>query len=340
MKYEVGDDIIVLHSNEEGKVVEIMNDKMVMIEIRGVKFPAYMDQIDFPYFYRFTKKPVVETKKPKVFLDNIPKEKPQPSTIKVEEGVWLVFIPKFELDDFNDEVVDVLKIYLVNKTKTAYQFVYKQQFLVETNFEIHNSVGAFQDFYLHDIPFETVNDSPSFSVDFSLATPDKKKAPHFETNLKLKRKQLFQRIEDMKENNLPTLPYKLFDTYPEKAFEETFELTSLAAKGFKIYPASNARQNLEPARSVIDLHIEKLVPNWESLSNYEILTIQLSNFEKYYDLAVAHLQAHFTVVHGIGKGKLKEEIHEILKTKKEVKSFINKYDSRFGYGATEILFQY
>jgi dsDNA-specific endonuclease/ATPase MutS2 len=46
------------------------------------------------------------------------------------------------------------------------------------------------------------------------------------------------------------------------------------------------------------------------------------------------------VVHGIGKGKLKDEIHEILKTKKEVKSFINKYDSRFGYGATEILFQY
>ena len=72
MKYEVGDEIIVLHSNEEGRVVEIMNDKMVMINVRGVKFPAYMDQIDFPYFYRFSKKTVVEDKKPKVFLDNIP----------------------------------------------------------------------------------------------------------------------------------------------------------------------------------------------------------------------------------------------------------------------------
>ena len=54
MKYQVGDDIIVLHSNEEGKVIELINDKMVMIEVRGVKFPAYMDQNDFPYFYRFT----------------------------------------------------------------------------------------------------------------------------------------------------------------------------------------------------------------------------------------------------------------------------------------------
>ena len=71
MKYEVGDDIIVLLSNEEGKVVEIMNDKMVMIEIRGVKFPAYMDQIDFPYFYRFSKKKVEESQKSKkVYVDN------------------------------------------------------------------------------------------------------------------------------------------------------------------------------------------------------------------------------------------------------------------------------
>ena len=56
MKYQIGDEILVLHSNEEGKVVDFINDKMLMIEVRGVKFPAYMDQIDFPYFKRFTQK--------------------------------------------------------------------------------------------------------------------------------------------------------------------------------------------------------------------------------------------------------------------------------------------
>ena len=56
MKYQVGDEILVLHSNEEGHIIEIMNEEMVMIEVRGVKFPAYMDQIDFPYFKRFTQK--------------------------------------------------------------------------------------------------------------------------------------------------------------------------------------------------------------------------------------------------------------------------------------------
>jgi hypothetical protein len=341
MKYQIGDDIIVLLSHEEGKVVDIMNENMVMIEVRGVKFPAYMDQIDFPYFYRFTKKKVVEDKKEvKTFIDNIPKEKPKPNQIKVADGVWLSFIPKFALDDFNDEVVELLKIHLINKTNQAYIFTYTQKFAGEASFELKNEIKAFHDFYIHDMDFALVNDSPSFFVDFSLQQPDKKKADHFETSLKLKPKQVFQRIEEMKEKNEPTISYKLFDEYPERQFEEKFELSGLAAKGFKIYEANKIRQNLEPARSVVDLHIEKLSNNWQHLSNFEILTIQLKEFEKWYDLAIAHRQPSLIVIHGVGKGKLKDEIHDELKLKKEVKYFVNQYDARFGYGATEILFKY
>ena len=345
MKYQVGDEILVLHSNEEGKVVEIINDKMVLIEVRGVKFPAYMDQIDFPYFYRFTKKKVVEEKKPaKVFVDNIPKEKPKPNQIQTADGVWISLIPKFALDDFNDEVVELLKVFLVNKTGRAYHFTYRQQFLGNTEFELKNTVDAFHDFYLHDIAFEDVNDSPAFFVDFELAVPLKGKAPHYETSLKVKPKQLFQKIEEMKEKNQPTISYKLFDEYPDKAYEapdpDPLQLSKLAARGFKVYDATKIRQHLEPARSVVDLHIEKLVNDWKHLNNFEILTIQLKEFEKWYELALAHKQPSLIIIHGVGKGKLKEEIHDLLKTRKEVKYFVNQYDNRFGYGATEIFFQY
>ena len=342
MKYEVGDEIIVLLSNEEGRVVEIMNDQMVMIEIRGVKFPAYMDQIDFPYFRRFTEKKLFDEKKtpPKVFIDQVPKEKPQPIKEKVSDGVWLSFIPKFSLDDFNDEVVELLKIHLVNKTNTPYKFEYEQQFFGKAEFGLNGEIAAFHDFYLHDIPFEAVNDSPAFSVDFSLPVPNKMKAPHFETSLKLKPKQVFQKIEGMKDNNEPTISYQLFTDYPDKAEEAYFELGSLAARGFKVYDASKGRQFLEPARSVVDLHIEKLSDNWKHLSNFEILTIQLNEFQKCYDLSVAHKQPTLVMIHGVGTGKLRDEIHDLLKTKKEVKTFINQYDPRFGYGATEIFFQY
>ena len=48
MKYQPGDKILVLLTDEEGTIVEIMNEKMVLIEVKGVKFPIYTDQIDFP----------------------------------------------------------------------------------------------------------------------------------------------------------------------------------------------------------------------------------------------------------------------------------------------------
>jgi dsDNA-specific endonuclease/ATPase MutS2 len=67
--------------------------------------------------------------------------------------------------------------------------------------------------------------------------------------------------------------------------------------------------------------------------------IQLSEFDKWYDLAVAHKLPSFIVIHGVGEGVLRDELHSILKTKREVKYFINQYDARFGYGATEIFFK-
>lgn len=342
MKYQVGDEIIVLHSHEEGKIVEIMNENMVMIEVRGVRFPAYMDQIDFPYFYRFSKKKLVEEKKEpvKVYIDNIPKEKPKPNNVKVADGVWLSFVPKFELDDFNDDVVDLLKVYLINKTNIGFKFIYTQKAGLEEKFALQNEVLGFHDFYLHDIPFEMVNDGLNFSVEFSLIKPDKLLADHFETALKLKPKQVFKKIEDLKENNQPTFGFKLFDDYPERVFEEKkFELGKLAALGFKVYEGNKIKDKGLPERTVVDLHIEKLVNDYMHLSNLEILTIQLKEFEKWYDNALVHKQKSLIIIHGVGKGKLKEEIHEILKSKKEVKSFINQYDARFGHGATEIFFK-
>src|SRR6185436_619386 len=149
MKYQVGDDIVVLHTNEEGRVVEIINDKMVMIEVRGVKFPSYIDQIDFPYFKRFTQKP--PKKKEKKFIDDLPKEKSKASEARVSEGMWLSLLPKFTLDEFGDEVVELFKLYLVNKTGRGYRFTYIQLFFGEEGFELINEITAFHDFYLHDI---------------------------------------------------------------------------------------------------------------------------------------------------------------------------------------------
>jgi len=42
----------------------------------------------------------------------------------------------------------------------------------------------------------------------------------------------------------------------------------------------------------------------------------------------------------VGTGKLRDEIHERLHNRKEVRYYVNQYHPDFGFGATEIYFQY
>jgi len=339
MKFQVGDRVLVLHSEEEGEVVDIINNKMVMVDVRGVKFPAYIDQLDFPYFKRFMeKKNIAPAKKTKQFVDEVPREK-KPVTDKTETGVWLAFIPVSATDEFGDDIVQELKIHLVNRTSVAYRFEYRLDYLGRTDFEFSNEIGAFQDFYIHDMPFENVNDSPSFSVVFSLARPDKKKADSFETSLKLKPKQVFNRIQEVTRKGEATFSYRILEHYPDRPVEEKIELSPLTNKGYKVYPASSARQHLEPAKYELDLHIEKLVPDHGHLSAFEKLSVQLQTLEKYLGLAVAHHQPSMVVIHGLGTGKLRDEIHEILRLHSDVRSFVNRYHPAYGYGATEVFFK-
>lgn len=338
MKFQIGDKVVVLHSNEEGEVVDIINNKMVMVDVRGVKFPAYTDQLDFPYFKRFTEKKLFPEKKEKKFIDDLPREKKK-VTEKVVDGVWLTFIPVMHADEFGDDVVDDLKIHLINRTHNGFKFTYKLHYFGEPEFELTNQVHNFEDFYLHDIPFENLNDSPTFAFEFSLLTPDKNKADYYEASLKLKPKQVFARIEELKQKGEATFSYRLFETYPGRV-ENTVDVSPLLNKGYKVYDASQAREHLEPAKQAIDLHIEQLTTDPDQLDNFEKLTLQLKTFEKYFELAIAHHRPTLTVIHGVGSGKLRDEIHEILKLRKEVKTFINQYHPAYGYGATEVYFQY
>jgi hypothetical protein len=340
MKFQIGDKVLLLHSNEEGEVVGIIDKKMVTVDVGGVQFPVYTDQIEYPYFKRFTEKKAPPPPQKK-YIDNIKKEKV--SAIKgynVGEGVWISFLPVFDKDVFDDDVVEYFRIYLVNNTDTEFKFDYHLRFTGESEFDLRNEILPFNDFYIHDVEFEKLNDAPRFDFEFSLAKPDKKKADHFEASLKIKAKQLFLRIEEMLKKQEASFSYPLMETYPDKVHTEKVDLHKLSAAGFKVYDAGEARQHIPPARSVVDLHIEKISNDWKHLSNFEILTAQLREFEKYYELAVLHLQPTLIVIHGVGEGKLRDEIHDILRLKPEVKSFVNQYHPLYGYGATEIYFQY
>ena len=70
------------------------------------------------------------------------------------------------------------------------------------------------------------------------------------------------------------------------------------------------------------------------MSNSEILRIQLEQFEKNLDQAIASGMDEITFIHGIGNGVLRKEIHKRLSQIQNIKYFQDTQKDQWGYGAT------
>ncbi|MEO0895543.1 MAG: Smr/MutS family protein [Bacteroidota bacterium] len=88
----------------------------------------------------------------------------------------------------------------------------------------------------------------------------------------------------------------------------------------------------------VDLHIEELVKKPHLMKASEMLKVQLEHFRKMLDKAIMDNYASLVVIHGVGEGTLRKEVHKVLKTIKQVKS-VEKGDlNKYGNGATKIIF--
>ncbi len=97
------------------------------------------------------------------------------------------------------------------------------------------------------------------------------------------------------------------------------EYDNLNAYGDKISYKDKAKgtrdkfKNIKESKSLkVDLHIEFLMQNHSTLSNAEIINIQKETLIKKIDFALFSNYTELVVVHGIGSGVLKNEVHSIL----------------------------
>jgi hypothetical protein len=337
MKFEVGDKVTLLHSGEEGIVVEILDEEMVSVNVKGVVFPAYVDQLDFPYFERFRSKGTGKRPGRLPRGEELPVEKAVPLP-RDETGVWLSFLPEYETTE-EEPLVRTFRIHLLNETAPTFSFHYRMLLNGALELEVKNVLSPFTHFYLNDLPFESLNDRPRFGFVFSLAEADPQKAESHALIFRPKARQVMQKLRELQQRQEATFSYLLFQKYPDKAEEHT-ESWEIPASGMSVpIRASDFRTAALPTYEV-DLHIEKLYGHPEQLTAAEMLMMQLGELQKQLDLAIARRQFSLVVIHGIGKGKLRDEVHEVLRHIPEVKSFVNQYDFRYGYGATEIFFEY
>jgi hypothetical protein len=89
----------------------------------------------------------------------------------------------------------------------------------------------------------------------------------------------------------------------------------------------------EPVEEV-DLHIEEIVESTEGMSNGEILEVQLARFETVLEGAIRNKQKKIVFIHGLGNGKLKNEVRRRLE--KKGLAYQDAPFKEYGYGATVV----
>lgn len=154
--------------------------------------------------------------------------------------------------------------------------------------------------------------------------------------LRIKPQKLFQHIDELLTNNQPSFNYKLVEDFKPHSARQP-----VVPEKIKPQPATTQKAipQLEPA-DVIDLHIENLASNTRGMSNADILLTQLSALETQLRIAINSRQQRLIIIHGLGKGKLRDEVHRLLADTPEVKTYSNEWMPKYGFGATEVWFVY
>lgn len=333
MKFSIGDKIVLKRTDEEGTVTAYLGNDMVEVDVNGTTFPVYLDDIDHPYLKWFTEKKQVKTKP--VVPEQLPVEKQKFRKPRLAKGVYLSFIPVFKMEEMED-VVEELKVYLLNELPRDIQYAYEVSFLNQAEFSHEGKLHPFGHVYLHSIQFEDMNDQPRFNWQAD-DLEDPSMAPA-RGQLRIRPQKLFQQINQLMANNEPSFSYLLFDEFRPPVLEEI------------VRPVKKARVQEVPVQPVsyetmlpqyeLDLHIENLVESTRGMSNGDIVNIQLSTLQQYLRLAINARQDRMMVVHGLGKGKLRDEVHRVLSETPEVESYANEWHGRYGWGATEVRFKY
>ena len=95
-----------------------------------------------------------------------------------------------------------------------------------------------------------------------------------------------------------------------------------------------SHKKVETPQSVVDLHVEKLSPTPDALSNADKMKLQLDTFERQLENAIAAGLDEITFIHGSGSGALRQEIQRRLSKHQNVQYFEDAQKEKFGYGAT------
>lgn len=333
--FKVGNNVKLKHTFENAEIVEIFEDGMLLVLIAGEKEPIPVDPANV-LGYRHLETPLPQ------------KERGQGTHIPFETfGFKHHFLHAKPCEGENG--IKYFELYFAN--------ISSLQLSADCRFTVGDMVlfkavtilekDSFN--YLCSFKYDDLSSQMLFSCEARPLT-SKGTGNVEKYELKLKGTRFFKNPD--KYYPLPLRGYS-FDLTNLQRSKESIDLknyTEAKKQEIKLSEISFLSDNevkeeryksrkLSEFNRELDLHIEKLTGKYRTMNSGQMLKLQLDTFQRFIEDALVLGVDRVFVIHGIGKGKLKNDIAAILLQHPDVKTFINEFHPKYGFGATEIIFK-
>lgn len=341
MKFRIGDKVRFLNEKGEGVVTKIINKTTVGVTIEdGFELPFMITEL--VTIFDNSEAPPVQSKaiveEPVVSYRSVSENRKE-----TPKGIYLALSP----EKANDIAHSDFNLWLINHT--AYQTMYTACYLKNKGYELMDKgeLKPFESKLIETISRKNTDLLSTMKIDavFFNEKPFEHQSPVSEI-IKIKAVKLYKENAFAENDFIPekclliTVTDFQQDLYFEKQEAAGVDLSQLL---FQKRNTANSIKKSKPHRvndaayaMEIDLHIEELIDHYGGMSNAEIVQVQLRHFQQALDKAINEHYRTLTVIHGVGNGRLKQEVRAILNSMNL--RFHDASYSKYGFGATEVVF--
>ena len=327
MKLRIGDKVRFLNEVGEGVISRIKDKDTVFVEMNdGFEIPFYVKEL-VPIHTEL----IVNKDADNIELD---------PEARIADAMYFVVEPDHEIP----AQVNDYKIYLFNAS--SFNLVYTYSIKDDEFFQTlkHGEAGPYQKVLLRQVKPDYFKEYNFHKIECLLYknTYFRSQLPITETLTVSPRVLAETRTISHDEFRFPVYGFLLKDEFAsgEKVERDLMPADIERLKAIKEFKSSKkiSRSNRDYLRSLekeIDLHITELTEDTQGLSSFEMLNIQLERFEKELDEALAGKLKKLIFIHGVGNGRLKQEITSILRQTSGI-TFHDAPYKDYGYGATQV----
>lgn len=337
MKFTVGQRVRMKRTDNYGEVTALLPGDLVQVKLDGglghIPMPAE----------------ALETLSART--ESAPEPPPQQvsnADITRGNGVQIAFDPVT-----NNEAEPVAyEVYLLNST--PHKIIYELKVFTHSDrrWSKTGQLDPYAKKRLDAVEYRWLNEKLSCELDVRTVQPGGTGPRHFK-KVPIKGKQFFGKYTEVPELYGEAHLYPVFPSLDQPGAAPAPAPSAPSLKAItRQYVAKNPpKQQPEVVRpkrnnlrakldfdNTIDLHLEALVQDPTAVPRDQVLSTQLHYFDNYLSMALKLGVDNVFVIHGVGNGVLKREIHKRLERTRYVRKFKNEYHEKYGYGATEIIF--